>query len=376
VLAALPALLPTPATPARSARPEVIAHDLNNPRKLFLGPGGELYVVEAGTGGSDKCFGTGPNAVCVGLTGSVTKVADGRQRRVVTGLVSWATPTAERAQGAAAVLVRGDTYYALIGDAVGHPNGSNDLGPDGSMAGRLIATRGGKAMPRTVADLASFEAAHNPDRGAGPGPKLGNPAIDSNPYAFTSYRGGFAAIDAAANDLLWIAPKGRVSVVTVFPTQNQKLTPSAAQRLGAPGVKSLNIQSVPSCITVGPDTALYVGELTGRPFAPGSARVWRVVPGKRPSVYAAGFTNITDIAFAGKDLLVLEAAKDGLWNPPWSGALIRVAPNREKTVLAAAGLVAPTGLAVAKDAIYVANYGFYPGSGPGPHGEVVRIPRP
>jgi len=373
-VAAVVATLAPPALPTHSL--QVVAHDLNNPRKLFLGPGGEVYVVQAGTGGSDKCFGTGPNTICVGRTGSITKVASGRRRDVVTGLPSWATPTAERAQGAAAVVVRGLTYYVLVGDAVAHANGKNDLGPDGSTAGKLIATRGGKAAPRTVADLAAFEAAHNPDRGAGPGAQLGNPAIDSNPYAFTPYRGGFAAVDAAANDLLRIAPSGQISVLAVFPTQKQNLTPASARRLGAPGTTSVNVQSVPSCVTVGPDKALYVGELTGRPFEPGSARVWRVVPGKKPSVYAAGFTNITDIAFAGKDLLVLEGAAHGFWNPPWTGALIRVSPSRKMTVLASAGLVAPTGLAVATDGIYIANYGFYPGSGPGPHGQVVRLGRP
>jgi hypothetical protein len=53
-----------------------------------------------------------------------------------------------------------------------------------------------------------------------------------------------------------------------------------------------------------------------------------VVPGRKPSVSAAGVTNITDLAFAGKNLLVLETAARGLWNPPWTGALIRVASDR------------------------------------------------
>jgi len=54
--------------------------------------------------------------------------------------------------------------------------------------------------------------------------------------------------------------------------------------------------------------------------------------------------------------------------------LIRLRPDGSRTVLASAGLVAPTGLAVAGGTIYVSNYGPYPGSGDGPHGEIVSIP--
>jgi hypothetical protein len=120
---------------------------------------------------------------------------------------------------------------------------------------------------------------------------------------------------------------------------------------------------------------LYVGELTGTPFAPGSARVWRVVPGRKPAVYASGFTTISDLAFDGRDLLVLELTTKGILSGKSPGALIRVSPKHVKTVVATAGLVYPTGLAVDRDSIYVSNNGLYPATGAGPHGEVVRIAR-
>ena len=49
-----------------------------------------------------------------------------------------------------------------------------------------------------------------------------------------------------------------------------------------------------------------------------------------------------------------------------------VSSNSEVTN-ASAGLVAPTGLAVAHGLIYISNYGVFPGTGPGPHGEVVSL---
>src|SRR4029079_4743308 len=124
------------------------------------------------------------------------------------------------------------------------------------------------------------------------------------------------------------APNGKVSVLAVFPTQRLKLTRAIGKLIGAPpSMRSITVQSVPSTVAVGPDGALYVGELTGVPFAPGSARVWRIVPGRRPTVYASGFTNISDLASAGRDLLVLELSTKGLLAGRSPGALVRVAPG-------------------------------------------------
>jgi hypothetical protein len=358
------------------ARLEVVATGLNNPRKIFAAPGGVVYVAEAGRGGRDSCLGAPPNQACMGFTGSITRVVGTTSRRVVTHLWSGAHRDGTQAEGPAGVVVRNGTYYIVFQDALVDAHGRNGLGPDAATAGDLISTPPGRAAPSVLVNLASFEADHNPDRGAGPGPKLGNPAIDSDPYAVVPYRGGFALVDAAANDLLWLSPSGRLSVLAVFPTRREPLTKSTARRLGAPpSTTSIVAQAVPSSVAVGPDGALYVGELTGAPFTPGSARVWRVVPGRKPTAFASGFTNISDLAFAGRNLLVLEIASKGLFGPASSGALIRVAPDGSRKVVAGTGLVFPTGLAVAGNSIYISNSGLYPASGPGRHGELVRLPR-
>jgi len=366
--------LPPGGEAGAAGRLTVIARDLNNPRKLFLAPSGALYVAEAGAGGRDRCLGSGANRACIGLTGSITEIAHGAQRRVVVGLASVATLDEQRAAGPADVVVRNGRYEVLLQDIAMNGRGDNGLGRDGKTLGAVVTTAPGLAKPQVVASLAAYEAAHNPDHGAGPGRAYGNPPVDSDPYAFTPYRGGLAVVDAAGNDLLWVSPKGAVSVLAVFPTQTVRLTAADRRRFGIPpGVASLTVQSVPSSVVVGPDGALYVGELTGVPFRRGLARVWRIAPGGKPAVYASGLTNVSDVAFLGKSLLVLEIAAAGLGAPPSPGVLIRIDRGGRRTVLASRGLSDPTGLAVDSGAIYITNHGTSPGAGPGPHGQVVRL---
>jgi hypothetical protein len=350
---------------------KVIASDLSNPRKIFVAPTGAVYVVEAGTGGntgSDRCVQS-----CVGETGAVVRIAGGKETRVVTGLGSFSVPGGQEAQGPAAVIAgRDGTFDVLMQDMQLDAHGNNKVGLP--HAGELLSTSEGKVAARTIAKLAQYEATHNPDHGAGPGARYAQPPIDSDPYAFVAYRGGYAVVDSAANDLLWVKRDGMISVLAVFPTQPVTLTAKERRFLRAGSPKVLPVQSVPSSVTTGPDGALYVGELTGWPYRIGSARVWRVPPRGKPSVYARGFTNITDVAFHGRDLLVLELATRGLFDPTSPGALIRVTPRGNHSVVLSQGLSSPTGLAVGNGQIYISNHGTATAGGPEPHGQLVSIP--
>jgi hypothetical protein len=357
------------ATGAKASGLQVVARNLDNPRKLFVAPDGAVYVVQAGSGGNKGkklCLRT-----CVGETGSVVKVVRGVAAPVLTGLGSQSLPGGQDAEGPVAAMPTGSKYVVLMQDMQINSRGVNQVGL--AHAGDLLSSPGGDLAPTVIADLARFEARHNPDRGAGPGPTYAQPSIDSDPYAFVPFRGGYAVVDAAGNDLLQVDPSGKVSVLAVFPTHRIPLTPAERKQHRPTAPPVLPVQSVPSSLTVGPDGALYVGEFTGWPYRIGSARVWRIVPGKKPAVFASGFTNIADLAFDGRDLLVLELASKGLQNPVSTGELIRLGANGARTVLAAKGLVAPTGLAVADGWIYVSNYGTYPATGKGPHGELVRL---
>jgi len=116
----------------------------------------------------------------------------------------------------------------------------------------------------------------------------------------------------------------------------------------------------------GPDGALYVGELTGFPFPVGEARVYRVVPGEDPEIYATGFTNIIDIAFdSAGNLWVVEIAHNSLAADAPTGALMRVGPGGgTPTVVLDQGLSFPTSVAITDNgSVLVTNCGVCPGEG-------------
>ena len=204
------------------------------------------------------------------------------------------------------------------------------------------------------------------------------PPIDSDPYGVVAYNGGFAVADAAANDVLFVNAAGQISTLAVLP-----LVPEPT------GTGTVMAQPVPTSLAVGPDGALYVGELGGAAANDvGDVNVYRIVPGQAPAVYASGLTMIGRIAFdqAGR-LLVLEIDTAGIRDPspatglPAPGAIIRINKNGTRTTLAKTGLLSfPLGMTVAKDgSVYATNFGILPGAGspiPGLSGQVVRVADP
>jgi len=156
--------------------------------------------------------------------------------------------------------------------------------------------------------------------------------------------------------LLRVADNGQTSLVTVFP----------ARSIGGPAPTD----SVPTGIAVGPDGAYYVGELTGFPFTPGAAQIYRVLPNGATSVFAGGFSSITDLSFgADGSLYVLEYDANGMRVPGNTGALTRLGADGTRDTIFSEGLIGPTGLAIGSDgAFYVSNRGNEVGLG-----EVLRI---
>jgi hypothetical protein len=336
------------ASPAAEPTVTVVMSGLDNPHGLAFGPQGALYVAESGRG-AGRCLEGDPGRFvnsagewrCYGPTGAITRLWNGEQVRVATGLPSHAPNGGVFAGGVNDISFNGvgGMYVAMgLGNAPSIVRPA--VGPAGNLLGTLLKVNAGGGW-RVVADIAAYEAANDPNGGL----------IDSNPYGVLAEPGSFLVVDAGANALFRVTPDGSVETAAVFPSRPARST-----------------DAVPTSIAVGPDGAYYIGESTGVPFAAGAARVYRLFPGGEPEVYLTGFKMIVDLAF-GPDgsLYVLQFATGPVFFTG-PGELVRVAPDGTRTVVLT-GLDAPTSVVAGDDgAVYVTNHGTMPGAG-----EVLRL---
>ena len=349
---------------------EVVADGLENPRRISFGPDNALYVTEAGTGGPEGLI-IGPElntTLGFGLTGAVTRVQNGSQERVVSGLPSLAlTPPGtippQTVGSPLSAVGPHDVGFAQNGDAyvlLGFASTANQksiLGPAGEDLGKLISfsinTDGSwERNTDSSIDLLAQKELYNP---------YDNGDYLNNPYDLEVQSNNFVIADPGGNNFFTANTTGNVSL-------NSRFAPRS--------VNGVSVESVPTSITVGPDGAYYLGEYTGAPYPEGGARIYRVLPGEEPEVYADGFTQITGLDFDDEgNLYVLEYSTNSTIDPnaELTGALIQLAPDgtRKTIVGPGEGLVSPNGLAIGPDgAIYVSNNSTVIGEG-----QVVRIER-
>lgn len=340
--------------------PTVVASGLNSPRQLAFSPGGTLYVAESGAAGDQACQvhpELGP--ACVGLTGSIARVGRGTVERVVTGLPSHGS--AAEAIGPSDLVLLGNHRFVLTVGLAGTPEYRDGYGEAGRLLGTVVTgdLRGrghhrksrGTGAVRVLFDAVRYEADANPD----------GTDVDSNPVGIAMWGRHLVVADAGGNSV--VATRGRGSTLAVLdPVPTTVAGPDGFPPAGFPA------DAVPTDVVRGPDGAWYVSQLVGFPFEPGSATIWRIVPGRAPRAWATGLTNVTSLAFDRRgDLYAVELASDGLLGGP-VGSLVRVRPHRDTHETVADGLFAPYGLAIRGSSAYVTTGSVLVGGG-----EVVRI---
>jgi hypothetical protein len=335
-----------PALPVHAATTKVtvVADHLDNPRGVSIGTGGRVLVAEAGNGDANggRCAGViDPESgikttECLGFTGAVIAVQGTKVTQVLTKLPSAAAPSGFEASGPAfAMDASGGKVAVIMQGVTNQPPASWKPWATTTFDHVLF-----NSTPQPSLDLGAYEKAHDP----------AHDGVASDPYSEALGPTGAIAVvvDAGANDAL-LVKNGTLSTLAAFPPQ----------KVAMPGGGTTMQQSVPTSVVAMPDGSYLIGELTGYPYAAGSARIWRVVPGHAPTVWKTGFTNIVGLA-RGSDgsIYVSELTSHGLLQASSnaSGALLRIAPNGTKTQIAVAGLKYAGGVAVAADgSVYIAN---------------------
>jgi glucose/arabinose dehydrogenase len=339
---------------------QVVADNLNNPRQIAVRHN-SVYVAEAGTGG-ENCpppppEGSEEGPPCIGLTGSVTRVRNGKAKRVQTGLPSLGAGEGE-VVGVDALALRDGTLYGIMTGACDLAGAPPEIA---ALAGHVLRLDGGTSVT-PVGDASSVECAGLADPTKDPD-GLG---VDTDPYGLAVKGRTFYVADAAGNTIVKIR-NGTASLATVV----------------APG------QTVPTSLAFGPDGALYIGTLNFE-AGPGGANVYRYEPWSGDlTVYASGLSAITGLAWGDHGrLYVAEFTKGfGPTGPLPDGDVIEIprgggakdASWRTLGVDAQGNsqLHFPGGVGVLDDGLYVSNWSIATGQdgafGPGNHGQLVRI---
>src|SRR4029079_12008883 len=183
-----------------------------------------------------------------------------------------------------------------------------------------------------VAQCGCLERDNDPNKNEPRDPSDTEPTTDSNPYALTMKSDGTLLVaDAGGNDVLGVSATGTVSLVSALPFRMVAPPPFVVCQTGqdpqtdqcVPPGQQIPMQPVPTSIEVVPSVlpapigtdTVYIGQLTGFPFPPGGANIYKVNNNSdrhdNLDVAYANLTNVIDTAIAPDGTVyALEFASD------------------------------------------------------------------
>jgi sugar lactone lactonase YvrE len=340
----------------------VVAKGLNNPRGLAFA-NGRLYVAEAGVAGTDCPAGLkGPSGrqLCFGRTSDVAQIVNGKARPVLSNLISFAEtpPPGLAAEGVEAVaptkggllVVYGESAAGLLTAPGGKGLNTADSAAARKELGELALVSGGHQ--KILADVGDadfgWSAVHQN--------LVADQFPDANPNALLQVGKTTYVVDAASNTLDSVDSHGQVKQLAFFPNP-------------------VHSDAVPTCVALGPDGKLYLGQLAPE-APPNGGNIYRYsIATHKLTVWKTGFNVVDGCGFdKSGNFYAVELQTHGfnpIGNP--AGAVIEVAPNGTRTTLGQGKLDFPQGFATdGAGNIYVSNWSILTGTGT-PSGEVVKI---
>lgn len=340
--------------------PTVVATGLEGPRGLKFSPSGELYIAEAGLGGTQSTAGLctqvqAPSPYTGGLTARISKIGhDGKLTTVASGL-----PSAVNAGGiygiADVAFLNGKLYALVAGGGCSHGNPDN---PSGIVE---VDQKTGKWT--LIADLDAWLQAHP---SAYPGTDDFDP--DGALYSLIAHDDRLYAVEANHGQVISVTEDGTISqVIDISASEGHVVPTSIAEKNGYFYVGTLNLFPIDPqwarVLTVSSDSH-FPTENIARGFEQ-DYHPHHIVDAK------AGFTTVVAVAFGPDDglLYVLELS-DALGYPtPGDGKVVRVLRNGQIEEVIT-GLAVPTGMTFGPGGkLYISNLGAAPGAA----GEVLRF---
>jgi hypothetical protein len=329
---------------ADKATVKVFATGLKSPRGFVFG-GRNLYVAEAGSGGSaattaSECqqVGTPPGPYTNGRTARISRIGpNGNRSTFASGFPSALSATGDL-DGVADVAFVGSQLYALV------PGGGCSHGSRNVPASVVKVSSSGQWA--IVADLSAYLKAH----------PVAHPPGDFEPdgtwFSMRPIHGILFAVEPNHGEVVRIDPAtGQVRRVADFSAKLGHIVPTAlAERSGN----------------------LFFGNLGTFPITPGNQKVWSLARNGDVDVVKGGFTTVLGLDFDSRGrMYVLETSHAPGFPTPGTGRVVRINSDGTRTVIVN-GLVFPTAMRFGPDGkLYISNKGF----GPQP-GEILQVDVP
>lgn len=350
------------ASPEAGGGMEVLATGLADPRFIAI-DGDDVYFTESGTGGDEEIYtrpGDGPTEPVElismsGQTGKLSKFSatDGSVTEIVSDFRSYTFGDHGEIVGAAGLALDGaGSAYVAVGSP-GPFVGQMELTGEEGVVYKVDLESGDKEV---IADLVTWEIENDPDP----------MTIDSNLYGADILDGMLYVADAGGNSVLSVdVESGEVATFAVTGGLDAPFLPPEGNPLRD---GEMEIDSVPSCVTAGPDGRLYVSYVTGGPFPAGGAPVDAFSADGSEERVAEGLTMVGDLAFDSSGRMYASIISTNFVEQA-PGQIVRIEDDGALTVVADM-LPVPAGIAFdASDNLYALIFSAVAPDG----GSLVRI---